>query len=139
MQPGQVSRKRGVAARLAALVGLGRPRPSYKGFKLLSPAMENGLAANFRNTAGTVRRVLQGPSGPDTALSLGFEGGVPPVPKTRHQPTDTDRAAPLGGTAVGNPDETADRGTDRAEAAARDAGDGHLRTRRFSPCQRLRS
>ena len=59
MQPGQVSRKRGVGARLAALAGLGRPRPSYKGFRLLSPAMENGLRANFRNAAGTGRRVLQ--------------------------------------------------------------------------------
>ena len=60
MQPGQVSRKRGVAARLAALAGLGRPRPSYRGFKLLSPAMESGLWANVRNAAGTGRRVLRG-------------------------------------------------------------------------------
>ncbi len=60
MQPGQVSRKRGVAARLAALASLGRPRPSYSGFRLLSPAMEDGLAANLRNAAGTGRRVLRG-------------------------------------------------------------------------------
>ena len=60
MQPGQVSRKRGVGARLAALASLGRPRPSYRGFNLLSPAMENGLGATFRNAAGTGRRVLQG-------------------------------------------------------------------------------
>ncbi len=60
MQPGQVSRKRGVGARLAALAALGRPRPSYRGFKLLSPAIESGLMANLRNAAGTGRRVLQG-------------------------------------------------------------------------------
>ena len=59
MQPGQMARKRSVGGRLAALALLGRPRPSYKGFRLLPRAMENGLGANLRNMAGTGRRVLR--------------------------------------------------------------------------------
>ena len=59
MQPGQVERKRNVGGRLAALALLGRPRPSYTGFRLLARAMENGPATNLRNAAGTARRVLR--------------------------------------------------------------------------------
>jgi coenzyme F420 hydrogenase subunit beta len=63
MQPGQVARKRNVGGRLAALALLGRPRPSYWGFGLLARAMENGLATNLRNVAGTARRALRGRKG----------------------------------------------------------------------------
>ena len=59
MQPGQAARKRNVAARLAAMAALGRPRPAYRGFDLIARARENPAGKNLRNFAGTLRRLLR--------------------------------------------------------------------------------
>lgn len=59
MQPGQVARKRNVASRLAGLAAIGRPRPAYRGFRLLACALRNRPLTNLRNFAGTIRRAFR--------------------------------------------------------------------------------
>lgn len=57
-QPGQVKRKRELAARLAALALLGRPRPRYRGFQLAVCARQAGAWRLLRAFFGTARRAL---------------------------------------------------------------------------------
>ncbi len=58
MQPSQVFRKRNLAARLAALAVLGRPRPRYRGFRLRALARRGRPRIMLRNFLGTLRRTI---------------------------------------------------------------------------------
>jgi coenzyme F420 hydrogenase subunit beta len=60
MQPGQTRRKRALAARLAALAAMGRPRPRYRGFGLGAAARGAGLATLAREFLGLCRRTVAG-------------------------------------------------------------------------------
>jgi coenzyme F420 hydrogenase subunit beta len=58
IQPGQRERRRALAARLAALVLLGRPVPRYRGLRIIAAARRNTAAKLLRNFLGTVRRAV---------------------------------------------------------------------------------
>ena len=60
MQPGQKGRKTALAARLAALWLLMRPRPRYRGFHMLAAMRSARPRWIVRNFLGTARRVLSG-------------------------------------------------------------------------------
>jgi coenzyme F420 hydrogenase subunit beta len=59
LQPSQAFRKRHLASRLAALALLGRPRPDYRGFRLLTLARQARPRSAIRNFLGTLRRALR--------------------------------------------------------------------------------
>lgn len=60
MQPAQARRKRLVLSRIAALPVTLQPAPRMAGLRLWQAARRAGLAASFKNLAGTVRRTLLG-------------------------------------------------------------------------------
>ena len=57
IQPGQRDRRRGLAARLAALRLAGRPVPDYRGLQIWGAARQAGLRANLKNFVGMLRRL----------------------------------------------------------------------------------
>jgi coenzyme F420 hydrogenase subunit beta len=64
IQPGQRERRRALAARLFALMLIGRPVPRYRGLSILAAARQNSAARLARNFAGTLRRgILRRPAG----------------------------------------------------------------------------
>lgn len=58
MQPAQARRKRQVLARVAALAAAGRPRPHYRGVRLVAAARMAPLAENLRGFLGALRRIV---------------------------------------------------------------------------------
>lgn len=60
MQPGQVRRKRLVAARLAGCVATLQPRPAMPNLDVAKAARRAALRETATNLAGTIRRILQG-------------------------------------------------------------------------------
>ena len=60
MQPGQVRRKRLVAARLAACATTLQPRPAMAGLDVGRAARTAGIGETVKNWLGTMRRIVQG-------------------------------------------------------------------------------
>lgn len=60
MQPSQARRKKQILSRLAAMAVAGRPRPAYRGLRLVAAARLDKPAAQARSFAGLLRRFLQG-------------------------------------------------------------------------------